>query len=283
MDYQTMKTNAIVLKEKELGETDKIFTLYTKNFGKFEVMGKGIRKIKAKLKFGLQGLNNVSLEFIRGKNFFIATDVFLKNGFWSLKREIRKYRAGLYVCDITDRLITGEEKDEEIWELHFETLEIINILPSVNYQLSMAVRYFEWNLLSFLGFEPELYHCIICQNKLSGGKFYFSAKEGGIVCNKCQMSSRAKRGKAENKAGSHRSLNADLNENEAGREIKTNYLSSAKCQKISRDAIKILRLIILKDKNTLKRLKINPFQERELKDLSKYYLSWILEEENFVI
>ena len=25
-----MKTNAIVLKEKELGETDKIFTLYTK-------------------------------------------------------------------------------------------------------------------------------------------------------------------------------------------------------------------------------------------------------------
>lgn len=249
-----MKTNAIVLKEKELGEVDKIFTLYTKNFGKFEVVGKGIRKIKAKLKFGLQGLNNISLEFIRGKNFFIATDVFLKNGFWSLKKEIKKYRAGLYVCDITDRLITGEEKDEEIWDLLFETL---NNLTTNDSQLT--IRYFEWNLLSLLGFEPELYHCIICQNKLSEGKFYFSAKEGGIICDKCSTR------KAQ--------LTESLKRTKGHRQII----------EISRDAIKILRLIILKEKVILNKLKINKMQEKELKNLSKYYLSWILEEEIFVI
>lgn len=248
MEYQTIKTDAIILKEKEIGEADKIFTLYSQAFGKFEVMGKGIRKTKAKLKFGFQGLNNISLEFVRGKNFFIATDVFLKNGFWPLKKEIKKYRAGLYVCNIVDRLISGEEKDKKIWELLFETLEKINQLEKLSYQLSITVRYFEWNLLSFLGFEPELYHCLICQKKLSEGRFYFSAKEGGIVCEKCNAK-----------------------------------ISQSKNIEISRDAIKVLRLIVLREKKIINRLRINKDQERELKNLSKYYLSWVLEEEIFVL
>jgi hypothetical protein len=51
-------------------------------------------------------------------------------------------------------------------------------------------------------------------------------------------------------------------------------------REISRDAIKILRLVILQDKKVLLKLKINPIQERELRKISKLYLSYILEDYN---
>jgi DNA repair protein RecO (recombination protein O) len=253
MEYQTLKTNAIVLKDKEVGETDKLFTLYTQNFGKIEVLGKGIRKIKAKLKGGLQPLNHISLEFVQGKHFFIATDAVLKDDFPTIKKEIKKYRSALYICDILDRLVKGAEKDERIWELLLETINNINQLP-------ITIRYFEWNLLSFLGFEPELYHCVLCQERISQGKFYFSAKEGGIICNKCGMRI-------------------------AQPSVKTSGYAKGHIRiiDISRDVIKILRLIILRDKEILRKLKIDSIQERELKELSRHYLSWILEEEIFVV
>ncbi|HOK35080.1 MAG TPA: DNA repair protein RecO [Candidatus Pacearchaeota archaeon] len=252
MEYQTLKTKAIVLLKKDIGEADQLFTLYTENFGKIEVLGKGIRKIKAKLRGALQDLNYISLEFVQGKNFFIATDAILKNRFKTIKKEIKRYRFALYLCDLTNKFVKEEERDEKIWQLLLETTYNLQL---TTYNLGLIVRYFEWNLLSLLGFEPELYHCVLCQERISQGKFYFSAKEGGVICNKCFQTK----------------------EKFSDRENKIISLP------ISQDAIKILRLIILKDKTILKRLKINSQQEKELKDLSKYYLSCVLEEEIFVV
>lgn len=243
MEYQTLKTKAIVLSEKEFGEADKLFSVYTENFGKIEVLGKGIRKNKAKLKGALQPLNYISLEFVEGKNFLIATDAILEENFEELKKEIKKYRLALYLCQLVDKLVKGEERDAKIWQLLLETLNELKLTDNKN---ELIIRYFEWNLLSLLGFEPELYHCTLCQERISKGKFYFSAREGGIICEKCKE-----------KAKEHR--------------------------EISRDAIKILRVIIMQDKSLFKKLKINPIQQRELKELFKYYLPYFLEEDIFVV
>lgn len=276
MEYQTLKTKAVVLSEKDIGEADKLFTLYAENFGKIEVLGKSIRKIKAKLRGALQILNYTFLEFIQGKNFFIATDAILEENFKELKKDIKKYRLALYLCQLIDKLVKGQERDEKIWKLLLETLNDLQpttynrrlttddfkgkILNSHWVSLQLIVRYFEWNLLSLLGFEPELYHCVLCRERISQGKFYFSAKEGGVVCEKC--SSGITKLPIEN-------FHKTQEKNEA--------------KEISRDAIKILRVIILQDKDLLGRLKISQERERELKELSKYYLSYILEEEIFVV
>lgn len=244
MEYTTFKTDAIVIREQEIGEADKLFTLYTEKFGKIEVLGKGIRKIKAKLKGGLQILNYISLEFVKGKNFFIATDAVLKDDFFEMKKEIKTFRMGLYICALLSNLIKGEEKDEKIWKLSVETLN--NLQPTVDI-LYLALRYFEWNILSYMGFRPELYHCIFCRGKVRNGKFHFSAKGGGLVCKECYE-----------------------------RNVKDNL------KKISSDTIKILRLVLSLNKNILKRLRIEKFQEKELKEISKYFLEYTLEKEIFI-
>lgn len=256
MNYKTFKTKAIVIKEGEIGEADKLFTLYAESFGKITVLAKGIRKPKAKLRGGFQILNCISLEFIKGKNFFIATDAILTDDFLDVKKEIKKFRLGIYICNIIDSLIKGEEKDEKIWNLFFETLRDLRLAAPLPYfskakswrtdSLEFIARYFEWNLLCFLGFKPELYHCVSCRKKIRQGRIYFSLNDGGLLCASC-------RGKYK------------------------------ETREISRDIIKILRLIIARDEKVLKKLKINSLHEKELKEISKGYIEHILEEEIFVV
>ena len=261
MKYETQKTEAIVLFEKEMGEADKLFILYTKEFGKIEVLGKSVRRARAKLRGGLQSLNYISLEFVEGKNFFIATDAVLKEDFSNIKSDHKRYRAALYACRLLDEL-TKEEGDRNVWKLINMTLKDLNELENINSRFALILRFFEWNLLSFLGFKPELYSCILCEEKIKLGKFFFSLVDGGIVCEKCFKAAELKEAKA--------------------RQFAVEF-ESPLLARISRDAIKILRLAVGKNREVILRLKINEDQEKELKDVSKKYIEYILEEEIFVV
>jgi DNA repair protein RecO (recombination protein O) len=46
-------------------------------------------------------------------------------------------------------------------------------------------RVFEVRLLALLGYQPLLDHCLRCKGGLAGEKFFFSVREGGILCPAC--------------------------------------------------------------------------------------------------
>ena len=48
------KTQGIIIKRTNLGEFDRLLTVYTKDFGKILIRGKSIRKNQAKLKGHLE-------------------------------------------------------------------------------------------------------------------------------------------------------------------------------------------------------------------------------------
>ena len=60
MLHETIKTEGVIIKEREMGENDKLYSIYSEKFGKIEILGKAIRKPKAKLRGGFQVLNYIS-------------------------------------------------------------------------------------------------------------------------------------------------------------------------------------------------------------------------------
>lgn len=49
------------------------------------------------------------------------------------------------------------------------------------------VPYFELNLLSELGYKPELEKCVVCRKKINEDeKIYFNFSHAGIICDDCQ-------------------------------------------------------------------------------------------------
>ncbi len=236
-------TEGIVIKEEDYGEADRFFTILTKDYGKIRVMAKGIRKIKAKLRSGLQVLSQIYLEFVQGKYFYTAIEAISLDDFKIIKDNPEKLKSAFYVLFILDKLIR-EGKDDRIWLLASKILKKIEEEKISGPKLDLLLRYFEWNLFDILGYHPELYKCQVCRKKLKEEKLYFSARGGGALCGICRKKDK-------------------------------------ESEEIDINTLKILRLILGRKKEILEKLKPGP--EKGLKKISSQYLEHILEEKINVV
>jgi len=246
------RTQGLILAKEDRGEADQLFTIYTKDFGKLEILGKAVRKISSKLRSGTEIFYLSEIEFIQGKTHKTLTDAILVEKFRNLRLQpalpssqpsagplsLKRLAIAYKISEVLDNLVKGQEADEKIWQLLFETFGRLN---DINLQFTICnlqYYYFLWNLLSILGYKAELYNCVICQKKLTPEKLYFNPKEGGIICQNC------------------------FKENKSTKEIKP-------------EIIKILRIILKNDWRTLLKLKIEAKYLKELASVSKNYLSLI--------
>lgn len=179
------RTKALFFKKEESGEADEFFDVYTKDFGRLRILGKGIRKISSKLRFGSQPFSLSEIEFVQGKNHKILTDVFLIEKFKNLRKDLKKIAISYKIAEVLDSLILGEEKDERIWRLILETFYRLNNFNFSVQDWRFVYFYFFWNLVSFLGHGPQLELCSVCQKKILTEKLYFNESEGGLICQTC--------------------------------------------------------------------------------------------------
>lgn len=239
------RTQAFILNKADLWEADQVFTVFTKDFGKLKILGKAIRKIKSKLRAGIELFYLSEIEFIQGKNYKTLTDATAIEKLNNVKQDLEKLEIVSQIVENTDDLIRGEEKDEDVWNLLTEAFQKLENyeLGIKNYEL--IYYYFFWNLLSILGYQMDLYHCSNCQKKLIPEKLYFNPEEG-IICSGCLPA--------------------------AGLSTELSRGPLAKAGEISPDVIKILRLFLEKDWNILLRLKIQDFHKKELEAISLDFL-----------
>jgi len=173
------RTQGFVLKKNDLWEADQVFSIYTQDFGKLKILGKAIRKIKSKLRAGAELFYLSEIEFIQGKTYKTLTDAIVIDKFKNTRRDLERLKIAYQITETADNLISGQEKDEKIFNLLNEVFSILN-----NCKLKIVYYYFLWNLLSILGYQIDLYNCAVCQKKLVSQKLCFNSEEG-IICSEC--------------------------------------------------------------------------------------------------
>jgi len=176
----TFKTKGIILKRSNLGEADRILTIYTKDFGKIKVVGKGIRKIKSKLAGNLELFCLDDLMIAEGRNLDIVCGAVTEKCFYNLRNDLKATHTAYYLSDVIDKLSDEEEPHKEVYELLDDLLSEIN-----GENAAILLPFFEIKFLSEMGYKPELFHCVICKGKIQNGKNYFDFNEGGLVCEEC--------------------------------------------------------------------------------------------------
>jgi len=117
------RTQGFILKKIDRGENDQLFTIFTKDFGKLEILGKAIRKISSKLRSGAELFYLSEVEFIQGKTYKTLTDAILIENFPNLRRNLERLSTVYKISEILDNLIKGQEPDEQIWHLLKETFD----------------------------------------------------------------------------------------------------------------------------------------------------------------
>jgi len=184
--HQRYRTKGIFLKKKNQGEADQLFTIFTEQFGKIEVLAKAIRKITSKLRSGADVFYFSEIEFIQGKRFKILTDALVIDKFNNIRQSSRYLATATATVELADSFITKDEKDAEIWRLLLDVFQRVNLTQSLNHSTTQALfYYFLWNFLATLGYPPELHHCPLCEKKLLPETFFFVPREGGVVCWQC--------------------------------------------------------------------------------------------------
>lgn len=229
------RTLGIILKKTERGEADQLFTIYTKDFGRLNILGKGIRKISSKLRAGIEIFYLSEIEFIQGKAHKTLTDALLIDRFNSLRSDLKRLNIAFKIAKALDRFTSKQEPDKKIWQLLQETLKKLDDSKLKIYSLELIYYYFLWNLFSVLGYQPELSSCLFCGKKISPGLVYFDSDEGGLICSSCFQKN-------------------------PSRETKP----------ISPDLIKILRIILKKDWGIIVRLRFDS-SLKQLDEISKIY------------
>ncbi len=174
-----------VFRDQEKFEADKIFTIFSEDYGTIKVLGRAIRKIKSKLRSGIDLFCLSEIEFIQGKNYKTLTDVQKKEEFSEIKKDLKKLKIAFRISEILNDFLKFEEKDKEIWNL---ILNSFSKLKSCSSEKSwLLFHYFLWNFFSSLGYKPNLYNCSLCDRKLKPNNLYFSSKEGGVICSSCSL------------------------------------------------------------------------------------------------
>lgn len=164
-------------------EADIIFTLFSKEFGRIEVLGKAIRKINSKLRSACEVFNLSEITFIQGKNQKTLTDATLLNNFSVLKANPEALSVLAKMSQLLVDFTSQEERDPASWHLLKETLTAIDKLKANYFLIS---QYFIWNLFKLSGFLPQVYVCCVCSKKLLPEVLFFCQEEGGVLCWQCK-------------------------------------------------------------------------------------------------
>lgn len=177
----TYTATGIVLHRINLGEADRILTLFTREQGKLSAVAKGARRPKSQFG-GMTELFMVSKFLMAtGKSLDIVTQCEITQSFSALRMDLNLLARATYFCELLDRL-TPERYEVSAPELFDLTVAALELLLHAIEAPDMAVHAYELHLLTALGYEPALDNCVRCGLPMERFPVGFSPSLGGVLC-----------------------------------------------------------------------------------------------------
>ncbi len=178
---RTYNTEAIILKHSDLGEADRIVTLYTPNRGKIRSVAHGVRKTKSKLGGHVEPITLSSIMLSRGRNLDTISQSQVIESFPPIHNDLNLMAQAIYLIELTDAFTSEHIENYPVYKLLLDSLHQLGRTRRVE----LLFRYFEIRLLEYMGYRPELNVCLNCRNPVEPVDNSFSPSGGGILCPNC--------------------------------------------------------------------------------------------------
>ncbi len=175
------RSEAVVLRRQDLGEADRLLTIFTPDHGKLRVVAKGVRRLRSRKAGHLEPLTRARLILARGRNLDVITQAEAVELFPTLRGDLERLGQAFYTVELLDRFTVEEGETQRLYDLLLNTLGRL----AEGDDGSVVVRYFELRLLELVGYRPELFRCLGCGKELQPQDQFFSIAMGGILCPTC--------------------------------------------------------------------------------------------------
>lgn len=186
----TFAVSGINIGSFNLGESDKVLTIFSAERGLIRAVAKGARKPGSKITGKSEPLNVNKLLIAKGRSLDIITQAESIETFHSLRKDLTKLSIGLYYAELTQQFGQGlsEESNEYFDYMQTALKQLVDADPEESIWLCLK---FELGLLQMLGFQPELTYCVVCRQIIDDLSLAaFDRELGGTVCSGCYQQSR---------------------------------------------------------------------------------------------
>lgn len=178
---RVFRTEAVVLRRHDLGEADRLVSVYTPEHGKLRLVAKGVRRPRSRKAGHLEPLTHTSLMIARGRELDIITQAEAIETFPMLQNDLARLAQATYAVELVDRFTLGEGDSRLLYRLLVETLGRLN----QGREPFGVMRFFELQLLQTAGYRPELFRCLGCGGEVRPQDQFFAAALGGVLCPSC--------------------------------------------------------------------------------------------------
>ncbi|HHW07909.1 MAG TPA: DNA repair protein RecO [Clostridia bacterium] len=177
------KAEGIILKSFNLGEADRVLTIYTRQYGKISAVAKGVRKSRSKLRGATQTLTHAALVLYRGRSMDTITQCEAKEMFPGIRADLYRWAYATFMLELVDAFAPEGQPQTGVFVRLLLSLHLVETLE----EPELGALFFAVHLLQLLGYQPQLQNCAACGSSLPEPDLAaLSGSFGGLLCRACE-------------------------------------------------------------------------------------------------
>lgn len=183
-----IKTQGLIIKQRNIGENDRIVTILSPDLGIIEASARGSKSTKSTIAGAVQilGYSDFCLYKSKGKSTYIVNSAESISSFYSLRLDVVKLSLAGYFCELINHL--SGASDENAGMFLKLILNCFYFLEQDKISCGQLKSIFEIRAMSIGGFMPNLVCCVDCMEYIKP-EMKFLPVEGIIICSECLLKS----------------------------------------------------------------------------------------------
>lgn len=176
-----VKTEGIVLNREMFRSTSKIISLFSKDYGRLELLAKGGFDPKKGWAGSLEPFAFSEVVFYRreGKEYYLISDITLIFDFFHFRQDEKRFYFAYLLSSFIIKNLPREIKQLSLYQLFLSTLFLLDREGQESFLYAFLLK-----ASVLLGYQPNLFSCLRCAKRLDS--FFFSSDKGGFLCRVCQ-------------------------------------------------------------------------------------------------
>jgi DNA repair protein RecO (recombination protein O) len=171
-----------VLRARQLGEADRVLTLFTVESGKLDGVAKGVRRVRSHLAGRVEPFNECDFLMHRGRSLDVIVSAEIVRAHWTRLVEPQRYAVAAVFAELIDAFSEPDLALPEVYDLLTSALAAASVAGTPRTLLPR----FSLRLLEMLGLGPPLETCVRCGATLAPQPAWLDAEAGGIIDAACR-------------------------------------------------------------------------------------------------
>lgn len=154
-----LTTKALVLREVNYKEADKILTALTADEGKMTVSARGVRRKSGATAAACQQLCWGEFTLYEYQGRWAVKEAAAERRFEGVRGDLEKLALASYFAEVTETLAEEGQPEPKLLSL---TLNSLHALDKLSLPLTQVKTAFEWKAMALAGYEPMTDGCAVC-------------------------------------------------------------------------------------------------------------------------